>query len=517
MAHARHRAGHRRGAGPAARTVDSAALAPGGYTLRLRATDSAATAGEDRAFFFSLAPDGLLKRGYPRAARHLRRVLAAARGPRTATGARDRARHRRRPACACSPGAPGGCSADGRRPCAAHGTRVRGAGGSGTLRRASSAPPRSATSRAATAGRRSSPPASTAASTPGPPRGRRLRGFPVRIDLRRRRRATAAATAPIYASPGPRRPGRRPQARHRGRRGRPEGLRLRRPRPPAARLARARRDPTATTGQDPLLAGDRRPQRRRLARRRGGHRRGLRLARRRPPGASTRSRRAGERPAGLAGQARGAVGRRDPARRRGRADVAARWPTSTATVATRSRWRRSPASPSSTAATAPACRATGGGQPLPVPRPRRAPRRRARRPRSRSAATRAFGRTSPGGPLRLFGGMVDSRLARRSCRPPRAIPFEHLLGGWDAAAGDGCAPSRARWRAGRSSPAPARGRRGRRRRTRRRSRGRAATACTRSVRTAASRRAGRSRPAAGCSPPPAVGDVDGDGLSRWSR
>ncbi len=50
-------------------------------------------------------------------------------------------------------------------------------------------------------------------------------------------------------------------------------------------------------------------------------------------------------------------------------------------------------------------------------------------------ANAAFGRTTPGGPLRLIGGMVDNRLIEAQSSPGQAIPFEHVLGGWDAAGG----------------------------------------------------------------------------------
>src|SRR5207302_1594214 len=50
-------------------------------------------------------------------------------------------------------------------------------------------------------------------------------------------------------------------------------------------------------------------------------------------------------------------------------------------------------------------------------------------------ANAAFGRTSPGGPLRLFGGVVDSRIALAQSSPATKVAFEHLLGGWDAASG----------------------------------------------------------------------------------
>ena len=51
-------------------------------------------------------------------------------------------------------------------------------------------------------------------------------------------------------------------------------------------------------------------------------------------------------------------------------------------------------------------------------------------------ANAAFGRTSRGGPLRLFGGLVDARLAPAQLSPASRVPFEHLLGGWDARSGD---------------------------------------------------------------------------------
>jgi hypothetical protein len=50
-------------------------------------------------------------------------------------------------------------------------------------------------------------------------------------------------------------------------------------------------------------------------------------------------------------------------------------------------------------------------------------------------ANAAFGRTAPGGPLRLFGGMVDSRLAAAQSSPATRVDFDHLIGGWDAASG----------------------------------------------------------------------------------
>jgi subtilisin family serine protease len=50
-------------------------------------------------------------------------------------------------------------------------------------------------------------------------------------------------------------------------------------------------------------------------------------------------------------------------------------------------------------------------------------------------ASLVFGRTSPGGPLRIFGGLVDFRLAQAQLSPATPTPFEHLFGGWDAASG----------------------------------------------------------------------------------
>lgn len=50
-------------------------------------------------------------------------------------------------------------------------------------------------------------------------------------------------------------------------------------------------------------------------------------------------------------------------------------------------------------------------------------------------ANAAFGRVSADGPLRLFGGMVDSTLIAAQSSPGTAIPFEHVLGGWDATGG----------------------------------------------------------------------------------
>ncbi|MEX2195021.1 MAG: S8 family serine peptidase [Thermoleophilaceae bacterium] len=50
-------------------------------------------------------------------------------------------------------------------------------------------------------------------------------------------------------------------------------------------------------------------------------------------------------------------------------------------------------------------------------------------------ANAAFGRTAPGGPLRLFGGLIDLRIAAAQLLPASQIPFDHLFGGWDARSG----------------------------------------------------------------------------------
>ncbi len=50
-------------------------------------------------------------------------------------------------------------------------------------------------------------------------------------------------------------------------------------------------------------------------------------------------------------------------------------------------------------------------------------------------ANAAFGRTAPGGPLRLFGGLIDDTFVPAQLNPSKKIEFEHLIGGWDAAGG----------------------------------------------------------------------------------
>jgi hypothetical protein len=47
----------------------------------------------------------------------------------------------------------------------------------------------------------------------------------------------------------------------------------------------------------------------------------------------------------------------------------------------------------------------------------------------------AFGRLSEGGALGYFSGLVDTRFALASQAPAQRIPYEHVVGGWDAAAG----------------------------------------------------------------------------------
>ena len=47
----------------------------------------------------------------------------------------------------------------------------------------------------------------------------------------------------------------------------------------------------------------------------------------------------------------------------------------------------------------------------------------------------AFGRLSADGPLAFFSGLVDTRFALASQAPAQRIPYEHLVGGWDAESG----------------------------------------------------------------------------------
>ena len=47
----------------------------------------------------------------------------------------------------------------------------------------------------------------------------------------------------------------------------------------------------------------------------------------------------------------------------------------------------------------------------------------------------AFGRLAKDGPLGYFSGLVDTRFAIASQTPAQRIPFEHIVGGWDAKSG----------------------------------------------------------------------------------
>ncbi len=51
-------------------------------------------------------------------------------------------------------------------------------------------------------------------------------------------------------------------------------------------------------------------------------------------------------------------------------------------------------------------------------------------------ANGAFARLSPGGPLRFLSGAVDARLGAAQQSPASPLEFEHLVGGWDARTGD---------------------------------------------------------------------------------
>jgi hypothetical protein len=50
-------------------------------------------------------------------------------------------------------------------------------------------------------------------------------------------------------------------------------------------------------------------------------------------------------------------------------------------------------------------------------------------------ANAAFGRLAPGGPLAYLSGVVDERLALAQLSPASRVGFEHLAGGWDATGG----------------------------------------------------------------------------------
>ena len=51
------------------------------------------------------------------------------------------------------------------------------------------------------------------------------------------------------------------------------------------------------------------------------------------------------------------------------------------------------------------------------------------------AGNGAFGRLTEGGPLRFFAGAVDKRLGVAAAEPGTRVPFDHLRGGWDVTSG----------------------------------------------------------------------------------
>jgi hypothetical protein len=51
------------------------------------------------------------------------------------------------------------------------------------------------------------------------------------------------------------------------------------------------------------------------------------------------------------------------------------------------------------------------------------------------AGTGVFGRLVDGGPLRYFSGAIDNRLLVAAVQPGQKIDFQHVLGGWDATSG----------------------------------------------------------------------------------
>ncbi len=116
-------------------------------------------------------------------------------------------------------------------------------------------------------------------------------------------------------------------------------------------------------------------------------------------------------------------------------------------------------------------------------------------------ANAAFGRLEPNGPLRLFAGGVDERIAAAQLNPARRSASSTCSAAGTRARERGPSASPSRSRGSRSSPRP-RSRTSAATRARRSSPARAATSCTPSAPTAARPRAGRSRPAAGCSPRP---------------
>ena len=281
-------------------------------------------------------------------------------------------------------------------------------------------------------------------------RGRPLRGFPFRIDLHAPAENGRARRGDLR-QPRARRPRRQREAGHRRRRGRPARLRDRRARPLAARLAgTGPRPERRDAGEDPLVAGHRRHRRRRPPRRRRGHGRGLRHdAGDERPRLRVRQRRQAQ--AGLADQPRRARGQRHPAGGPGRPRCLRPSPTSTATDATRSR---------SSAFTGQPELYRGDGTRMSGPNASGSHFAGAGRGAASDAtapsalalgASGAFGRVGPGGPLRFFGGLIDSRLALAQELPAQQIsvrPPASAAG--TRAAATGCRRSRAGWRAGRS-------------------------------------------------------------------
>ena len=47
----------------------------------------------------------------------------------------------------------------------------------------------------------------------------------------------------------------------------------------------------------------------------------------------------------------------------------------------------------------------------------------------------AFGRLSEDGPLGFFSGLVDTQFALATQAPAQRIPYQHIVGGWDAESG----------------------------------------------------------------------------------
>jgi hypothetical protein len=48
----------------------------------------------------------------------------------------------------------------------------------------------------------------------------------------------------------------------------------------------------------------------------------------------------------------------------------------------------------------------------------------------------AFGRLAKGGPLAFFSGLAEMRFVLATQAPATTVPYQHILGGWDAASGD---------------------------------------------------------------------------------